>query len=235
MNWWDINTNGEKQLVRALKRLNRLNVVFDVGANVGEWSDEVLIDNENCNLHCFEIDDVIFSKLKARISGKNVVLNNTGLFSETKSLNFNYCPHNEGLSSIYDTLWSNNWNVGERKIVKRNVIRGDQYCQANNINKINFLKIDTEGAEFSIVKGFGDMIDPNIIEIIQFEYGVANIVSRSLLIDYYEFLTPKGYIIGKIEPNNIKYKPYYYEDENFNGANFIAMNANVAKEFGCNL
>ena len=50
-----------------------------------------------------------------------------------------------------------------------NIKTGEYYCNENNIKYIDFLKIDSEGYELNILKGFGEMIKN--IKIIQFEYG----------------------------------------------------------------
>lgn len=229
-NWWDIDSNGEKQLICAMARLGKLKTVFDVGANIGEWSKIVLEQNQECFLHAFEIHEKIHKKLKDNIKNVSASLNNVGLFIESKTLSFNYCPHNEGLSSIYDACWSHNWHAGEREILDCRVMRGDEYCHIKNINKINLLKIDVEGAELFALKGFGEMINPQTTEVIQFEYGKLNIVSRSLLIDYYELLNERGYVLGRLGPEGVSFKPYKYEDENFKEGNFVAAEIGLASK-----
>jgi hypothetical protein len=58
---------------------------------------------------------------------------------------------------------------------------------------------------------------------IQFEYGTANIVARWLLVDANEFLSPLGYIFGKLSPGKVAFKPYDLNDENFFGPNIVAV------------
>ena len=70
-----------------------------------------------------------------------------------------------------------------------------------NIKNIDFIKIDTEGYEFNVIKGFEEYIEN--INIIQFEYGgtfLDNNVKLNNLVDYlknfgfhkFAYLTPNG-------------------------------------------
>ena len=52
---YDFDKNGEALLIDNLSRFN-LNVVFDVGANIGEWSKFVEIKfNNKTEIHAFEL------------------------------------------------------------------------------------------------------------------------------------------------------------------------------------
>ena len=71
------------------------------------------------------------------------------------------------------------------------VKRADEYIQKNNIKSIDFLKIDTEGFEFNVIKGFGDEIQK--VKVIQFEYGGTFIDSGDKLKDIVEYLARYGF------------------------------------------
>ena len=75
--------NGEfwlqKTLARYFDGLNKRPIVFDVGANVGDWSFHFLKLNTNIILHCFEPSKETFSLLSEKLQPfKNVVKNNFG-------------------------------------------------------------------------------------------------------------------------------------------------------------
>ena len=53
--------------------------------------------------------------------------------------------------------------------IKLKVKRAIDYINDKNIQYIDFIKIDTEGNEFEVLKGFDNKIQ--IVKIIQFEYG----------------------------------------------------------------
>ena len=66
----------------------------------------------------------------------------------------------------------------ERRQVE--VQTGDAYCTRHRIERIDLLKIDVEGAEHLVLRGFERMLHERRIEVIQFEYGLANIYTHHL-------------------------------------------------------
>jgi hypothetical protein len=103
------------------------------------------------------------------------------------------------------------------------VFSGQAVCDQLNISQIDFLKIDVEGAEHLVLKGFGDMLSTNQIKIIQFEYGECNKITRFLLGDFYDLLCKRGYIVGKIFPYGVEFKDYKIRDDDFIGPNYLAV------------
>ena len=61
------------------------------------------------------------------------------------------------------------------------------------------------------------------IRLIQFEYGIFNISSKDLLIDYFNLLTPLGFKIGKIFPRGVEFFDYHFSREDFRGNNYVAV------------
>ena len=98
---------------------------------------------------------------------------------------------------------------------------GEYYMQTCGIERVDFLKTDTEGMDLSVIKGFGSRIDD--IDVIQFEYNSFNIASHDLLYDFYTYLSSKNFRIGKIFPRNVVFFDYRENMENFHGSNFIAV------------
>jgi hypothetical protein len=67
--------NGERQLVRDGLSRRTSAVVFDVGANLGDWTQEVLVVNPRATIHCFEPALTTFSQLTARGFPSKVICN----------------------------------------------------------------------------------------------------------------------------------------------------------------
>ena len=102
-------------------------------------------------------------------------------------------------------------------------MRGDDYVQANNIAVIDMLKIDVEGMEESVLRGFSNTLSERRIRVIQFEYNTSNIVSKFLLRDAYRFFKGFGYRVGKLYPNHVEFRDYHYRHEDFCGPNMVVI------------
>lgn len=209
--------SGEELLMRALS--NQLGVIIDCGSNIGEWARMAREFNPNSEIHTFEVvPDTYRMLLKNLKIDDKIIPNGFGLSNYNGTVKMKHCPNFPALSTHLENLYVENfeWRNGI-------VVRGDDYCSSHNIEYIDFLKIDTEGAEKLVLEGFKNMLDEERIGIIQFEYGYANILSRFLLVDAYELLTPHGFHIGKLMPNGIELHEYNLLREDFQGPNYVAV------------
>jgi FkbM family methyltransferase len=220
----DMHTNGELWFLDKI--LPECDVVFDVGANIGDWSNSVISINSSCSVYSFEPSLTTFNKLSSNIISDKAILNNIGLGSVVEkntlyinesrdTLNSMYCR--EGLN-LPDSI-----DKSSTEIV--NIERLDEYCHNHNITSIDLLKMDVEGFELEVLLGSGEFISQNKINIIQFEYGGANIDAKVLLKDLMSLLILNGYKVYKIHSNYLEYIESYSQNlENFQYKNFIAVN-----------
>lgn len=216
---YDHDSNGERWLLRMLARRNRLDVCFDVGANQGDWTALALAENPRAMVHCFEVSPPTYTKLAGRLSNDlQVALNPFGLSNQSGDILVKHCLDSDALSSLIEVVCSRNIET-----IASKVIRGMDYCTERGITKIDFLKIDVEGAENLVLDGFSDFITPQVVPVIQFEYGMANIASKFLLRDFFQFLETRGYRVGKLFPHHVRFREYRFEDEDFRGPNYIAV------------
>jgi hypothetical protein len=114
-----------------------------------------------------------------------------------------------------------------RQIERQNFVRGDDYFHERGVDRIGFLKVDTEGHDYKVLKGFSGMIARGSVDMIQFEYNRLNIIAKAMLADFYQLLneelTANGYVIGRIYPRGVRFKSYHPTDENFIDGNFVAV------------
>ena len=69
----------------------------------------------------------------------------------------------------------------------------------------------------------------------QFEYGVFNIASRDLLVDFHRLLGSRGFEVGKIYPRYVAFSEYHFDQETFYGGNYLAVRSEettLIREFG---
>lgn len=146
-----------------------MRVFFDVGANSGEDGINAIESGKYDICYAFEphIDMVNLLRERTKEFGDKYILvdkvvsdyDGTMMF---KSLN------KTTVSSVLD-IDTNTIELDRYPDVRRNhfevinerkvkVITLKTFCEQNNITKIDFLHIDTQGSDLNVLKGLGDMI-----------------------------------------------------------------------------
>jgi len=214
---YDLNSNGEAFALRTVSAF-RPKVIFDVGANVGDWTMAAKSACPDATIHSFEIAPPTFQQLVANTrSLKDVYCNNVGLSDRPGSIQLRHYDQFPALTTHLDYP-----HPFASSTITAEVTTGDCYAASHGIHHIDLLKIDVEGMEASVVRGFSNMFFRHAIDLVQFEYGQVNIVSRFLLRDFYEFFREHGYVTGKIFPDYVDFREYNFRDEDFMGPNYLA-------------
>lgn len=186
-------------------------VVFDVGANVGDYALAVLDHFKNVELHCFEPSPNAFALLEARIgsSGAHVHLHRFGLgeFDETVTL-YGEGPAS-GLSSVYRRRLGH-FGIDFEPQGEVLLRRLDDVALELGVDRIDLLKLDIEGHELAALKGARRLIGTRGIEGIQFEFGGANIDAHVFFQDLWYFLAPQ-YRIHRVLQDGLVELPRYEE------------------------
>lgn len=162
--------------------IHNLNTVFDVGANVGLWSQYILSRGAR-KVYSFEPNKKALDHLYKNL-GKNdrVTIIPYGLYNEKTTIPF-YVDENNSL--ISSTLSENNTTSTPTYYVE--TVTLDEIISKYNIGKIDLLKMDIEGAEFPIFENISDetlsKIDSVLVEYhgFYFEDGdqkVDNLINR---------------------------------------------------------
>jgi FkbM family methyltransferase len=219
----DIATNGELNLLKIV--LPQCRTVFDIGANVGDWAARALEINPAIRLHCFEPSSTTFSRLTARGLAASVQCNNFGLSSARGSSELLVFEDSAGVNSLYRRTGLQSFGLETQQ--RSEIVRletGDCYCAERGIQAIDFCKVDVEGHELEVFKGFSASLAARTVRVMQFEYGGCNIDSRVLLKDLFEFLQPHGYALYKVFPDGLRQLPRYDQRlENFQYQNWVVV------------
>jgi FkbM family methyltransferase len=216
-------TNGEERVFELIARAG-CTCVFDVGANVGNWSLRARRLAPAATVHAFEVvPDTAALLARSTASDPRIRTNACGLAREEGQLEVRYYPtfsEGSGVTAAVDLPF-------EVRIC--DVTTGDAYCARNGIERIDFLKVDVEGGEDSVLHGFRGMFGAGAVDTVQFEYGLPNIESHFLLRDFHAFFGEYGFVVGKIYPNHVDFRPYDpYLDEDFRGPNYLAVRSERA-------
>jgi len=216
-------SSGESQVIGRFIKAN--NVVFDVGANAGDWTAEVWSQGHDLEIHLFEPIPHVYKKLIQNID-KKVISNNLAVGQAEEVKTFYYYEANPLLSTFYRRfdVEKEGWLNPPKQIpVLTTTI--DNYCQRHGIKRINFLKIDVEGGELDVIYGAKYFLETGRVDYVQFEYGGTYLDSKTTLKEAFEYLQKFRYSIFKILPDRLEYKPTFLpEDENFEFSNFLAVN-----------
>jgi len=222
----DLHTNGELHFLK--NNLKYCNIIFDVGANIGEWTKAVLFINSEIKVHCFEPSKNTFNRLLSNNFSPNVFCNNFGLGSkkEEKVL-YNY-HNNSTINSLYNRKILKNTLTYSPKKEKVLINTLDNYCVEKRIKQIDFLKIDVEGHELEVIRGARNLLKERRIKIIQFEYGGTYIDARIFLRDIFQYFENfNGYEFYKIFPEDIIHKKYSESLENFQYSNYLIIHNSI--------
>jgi FkbM family methyltransferase len=218
--------NGELYSLRQLSQQwhSQQSTLFDVGANVGEFTLEILeaFQGRSFQLYAFEPSSTAWTQLKQRVPDlPNVHVQNAALSNENGTADLFFPNEGSALASLHQRdLKHINQVFGKKEQVK--LVRLDSFCKENNIDYIHLLKIDVEGHELAVLKGATGMMERDAIEVIQFEFGGTSLDSRSYFKDFFQLLSPK-YQIYRILPKGLRELPVYTEKlEIFQSANYLA-------------
>lgn len=196
-------------------------ILFDVGANVGDYSKILCSTFPRSQIFSFEPNPVTFSILAKKLFGlTNVNLHRLGFSSEEKCGTLHSYEndltsgHASLLKGVFIELYKNNstrsFSVDLKMI--------DTFCFERGIHEIHFLKIDTEGYELEVLNGAREMISSQRIFFIQFEFNEMNIVNRIYLKDFFDLLD--GYSFFRISDGELidissyktEYEIFWYQD-----------------------
>ncbi|MEO8231504.1 MAG: FkbM family methyltransferase [Ignavibacteriota bacterium] len=225
----NVKESGEFILIKKILQSQKNNaVIFDVGANVGTFSNLVitkLTGKLNFKVHSFEPSKSTFKELENNVKASdNIFLNNFAFGNKkgTAELFFDY--PGSGLASLTKRKLDHfniNFNHSENILVDTI----DNYCASKNINNIDLLKIDVEGHELDVLLGGAEMFNNKQIKMVSFEFGGSNIDTRTYYRDFFYFFNELKMKIYRITPSSLLIPMNDYDEmyEQFRTTNFLAI------------
>jgi FkbM family methyltransferase len=204
-------------------------VIFDVGANVGDYSLCILSNLPAAKIYAFEPSAPTFASLAKVAAGSNnrIEAVNQGFSDRQKIATlYSYTFNGEQasvLTSLELRLATQEGEILTDSTESIELTTIDDFCEQNKLDTVHFLKIDVEGHELAVLNGAQRMSKAGRIPLIQFEFGPANIYSRTFFYDFWSLLS-EGYRIYRIIPHGlVEIERYIEQREVFLTTNYLAM------------
>lgn len=224
--FWKAPSDSPLEIERAerifyLRYLQPGMTVFDVGANIGELTFLFSKAVRKGEVHSFEPVVNTFERLTTiceTAALKNVVLRNIALAEKTGKVNMNVYDeaHSSWNTRAVRDLKSYGIDIMPVSIEEVQAITIDEYCQKNNVLKIDLLKIDVEGAENQVLLGARQMFVKRTIQCCVFESGRAAFDMGNDPNDIVEFFAELNYELH----NLISGRPVFLGDVGADKARF---------------
>ena len=162
--------SGEKNFIcNILPKIVNSNdiTIFDVGANCGEYTEELYRHWNRAEYYLFEPATLPFNELKNKFGkNENININNFALGSKDDELflyGYGDPMADSPRSSLYKGVIEEFFNIGNKSQEMIKVKTINNFCSEKSINKIDFIKIDTEGHELEVLKGADNLIKKKLL------------------------------------------------------------------------
>lgn len=196
-------------------------VVFDVGADTGEWIKN-LRALRTCSAHLFEADPSAYSALAAK-PAHQVQVNHALVGHTSGSKTLHVPPNYSPLKSFF--------RARRDQVRILEVIALNDYWPAAN-GLINFLKVDSKGTTYDLLRGASDLLRRGAVDYVQFTYGRALRRNGASLKLVYYYLRRHGYHLFKVEGRNFEHiKDFTRDREDFAHAIYLAVNERLLSRF----
>jgi FkbM family methyltransferase len=176
-------------LALDLKRANiNPQTIFDVGANIGQTAHYFYKHFPESTIYCFEPVKSVYDELVNSTKNTTVKCINEALGSSIQDMAIN-----KNTIHAQSSIVTNDGRFSETEIIKVNT--GHNFCVQHKIEYIDLLKIDVEGYELEVLKGFESIIKN--VKMIYAEVGFdKNDPYKTYISDLLAFSSANGFIVS---------------------------------------
>ena len=190
-------------------------IYFDIGANEGKWCVDIAKNNPYIQIYAFEPVPQLYNKLVEMTSHlKNIEIINKAIDLQTGKKIFNVSKEswygNHGCSSFLTfsskskTEWVGRDDFEVIEKIEVDTISLEEFCDFYGIDKIDYIKIDTQGWDVNVLRSLGNKLD--IVVEGELEAGRKDdilYVGQNTELESVSFLITNGFQIISIEPNDV--------------------------------
>ncbi|MGG5818826.1 FkbM family methyltransferase [Falsiroseomonas sp. HW251] len=166
--------------------------VFDVGANCGQSSLAFLGLFPAARIHAFEPVSASFAELCRAVEGEpRVACHRLALGSAEGEVRVTTSG-----TSVSNAILRDGATVASEPVRRET---GDGFCAAHGIERIGYLKIDTEGHDLEVLRGFSGMLRDQKVDFLEVEAGMHHHNDKHVPIgEFLGFLSPLGYFLFRV-------------------------------------
>tara|TARA_Y100000768_G_scaffold230487_1_gene174041 strand:+ start:3472 stop:4263 length:792 start_codon:yes stop_codon:yes gene_type:complete len=194
--------SGEDFFIKKVLKSHNPVLSFDVGGNIGNYS-ELILNETSSKVIIFEPLDFVIDEARNRLQKfedrVEFINKGVGAISEQKEINFN--PDSTEHASFSKSVNQIDYLSNESKALI-NIVSLDDFCLDNDITHIDFIKIDTEGFELEVLKGAKKVISDIKPKYIQIENNWHQLFMGSSIFQISKLL--KDYEVYMLNKNNLK-------------------------------
>jgi FkbM family methyltransferase len=232
-----IATNGEAETIRLVYETHRKMqpeapfLAFDIGANLGEWS-QALLDaagaDPNVRVEMFEPVPGALGGLRGRFAGEaRARVNGLAVSSRQGEAEMNIVGDTAGTNSLDGARFG----AGRSLTVKLTTI-ADHLAQIG-ADEVALVKIDAEGHDIEILRSLGDLMARRAFGLLQFEYNHRWLANRGSLEEVFDLAAGTDYRVARIVPAGpCLYDGWNAELDRYFEANYALVRSDVAAAAG---
>ncbi len=171
-----------------------LRMFFDVGANIGQTSRELLRYYPAATIHAFEPIQATYAQLERNLAHHpNVRTHQLALGDQAGVLEVEL-QSDPFLNSLNFGTNPGPTGTGQRERITVSTV--NDVCAANQIPFLDLLKVDAQGADLKVLKGAGGMLDRDCVRFVLCEVGfdAADEINQPF-VPVHEYLQSRGMML----------------------------------------
>lgn len=199
-------------------------ILFDIGANIGEYSIMVSRKYPKSRIYSFEPSKYTYKLLTNNVRHETRIKPINLAFGENDTKMNLYSNHEgSGMASFYQRdLEDTSIKFNQSEIV--DVVTLDNWVDLNNVIP-DYIKIDVEGSELSVLLGGINTL--RHVKAVQFEFGGTAIDARTYFRDYWNLFKEIDFSIYRYSPSGpMRITEYSEKEERFEYMNYVAVSNN---------
>ena len=186
--WYDIRKSGCP-----------IETVFDVGANVGQTVQKFRAAFPHASIYSFEPVRALFQELNKSVSGDQHVQCFQVALGSAPGIGKIYLTDQPTMNSLIEPEHS-------RGVEEVQITTVDSFCATHRIERIDLLKVDTEGFDLEVLKGAASLLSSGRVAFALVEVGFHPDDTCHVLFDHVrEFLMPYGFHVYGFYDQNLEW------------------------------